>query len=241
MTMFVIWGMVIGGVIGSIINIGAGTLVGASLAVPIVILVFAILMIFWMFKFYFGCLKCYITVIFKIIIAPLEIAAGAFPNSKMGFSTWVWDLIANLAVFPISVLFLVLGNMIIDAVSWTGTAMWVPAIIGGPSLQSGVVGTISLTNVITIGMGLSIVALVSKLPEMIPQFIFMIKPSPWSVAVGESLSTGKFGQFASAAAWQKSHNVLEGIEGNGSIDPRITQAAGFARTLTELTGKAKSN
>lgn len=190
MAPFIVWGIVLGGIIGAFTG-PQNALIGAGLAIPILLLVLAILMLIWMFKFYFGCLKCYVTAIFKIIIAPLEIAAGAFPNSKMGFNTWVWDLIANLAVFPISIIFLVLGNIIIDAVSWTGTTIWVPSIIGGASLQSAVVGGISLTNVISVGIGLSIVALMSKLPEMIPQFIFMIKPSPWQAAIGEGLDMSK--------------------------------------------------
>ncbi|MBP9818173.1 hypothetical protein KBC75_05525, partial [Candidatus Shapirobacteria bacterium] len=211
MAPMIVWGMAIGAIIGSFTVLTA--LGGAALAVPLVLLVILICMLVWMFKFYFGCLKCYITAIFKIIIGPLEIAMGAFPNSKMGFNSWIWDIIANLSVFPISMIFLVLGNLLIDKAS---NGLWQPAILNGLSLQSaitdiGVAGGL-IGNVVSIGIGLSVVALMSKLPEMIPQFIFMIKPTPWEQAVGQSMAgigSAPFNFINNAANVAKSGQVLQ--------------------------------
>jgi len=135
-----------------------------------------------------GCLKAYVTIIFKIVTAPLELAMGAFPNSKMGFGTWVWDLIANLAIFPVSLIFMVVGNMIID---FSKKGMWAPSVISNLSIPSAVVTTIAIGDIISVGIGIALISLIAKLPDMIPEFIFSIKPSPWGKAIGEGLNVSR--------------------------------------------------
>ncbi len=213
--------ILLGGVVGTIITIifsifsviftGGSTLpglvVGLGLGGVLVIILFLIGLIIGIFKFFFGLLKCYATIIFKIIIGPLEIAMGAFPNSKMGFSSWVLDLIANVAVFPMSFIILYLANDIIinillgqGAVTLTQVAklvlgggsvsavansgLWVPSLLGGSILGDG-----SLIAAAAIGVGT--ISLLGKLPEMIPQFVFMLKPSPWGQAIGEATDFSK--------------------------------------------------
>jgi hypothetical protein len=168
----------IGDMAGRVVGGAAGGLIG-GLLVPIIL---CIIVAIWLIKLYFGLLKCYVTLIFKIVLAPLEIGIGAFPNSKIGFSTWILDVAANMAVFPVVGIFLVLLNMIIDAVSANGilsSAVWAPSLISAGGISPSIIGA---------AIGLAGLALVSKLPEMVPQFIFMIKPSPWGQAIGEGLS-----------------------------------------------------
>jgi len=151
-----------------------------------------------MIKFLFGLFKCYATLLFKIIIGPLEIGFGAIPNSKIGFNSWLLDVIANLSVFPISVLFLVISNLIIAQVIWggfsgslnqilqgniTGGGLWTPILLGG-DLTSFALRRFG--GIAAMAIGVSTLLIVSKLPEMIPQFVFMLKPSPWGKAIGES-------------------------------------------------------
>jgi len=191
--------------------------VAGGLVAIIAFLVFTIIVIFNIIKFLLGLFKVYVTLIFSIILAPLQIAMGAFPNSKLNFSSWIMDFVANLAVFPISFLFLFLVNTIIWKIMGAGASstatdiinmlkgqgnglgMWVPGMIGGNLPGSGIV-----TGNITVGaIGLSAIMLLPKLPEMIPQFIFNIKPSPWGTAIGE---------------------------GFAATDPRKTQAYKLAKT-----------
>lgn len=196
------------GVVGGTIGFGA---VGSIIAT----IVLSLIMIVWLIKFLFGIFKAYATLIFKIVIAPLEIAMGSFPGSKVGFSSWIMDIIANLLVFPISFLFIILSNKIVLSILITGgigeipeliinivkgnpisndVGLWAPQILGGGSLAG--------SGLIAVGaISLSTLFLLSKLPEMIPQFIFMIKPSPWGQAIGQvtgqeaakASNTGKFG------------------------------------------------
>ena len=113
------------------------------------------------------------TLLLKIISAPLEIALGAFPNSKMGFSSWFIQTIGYALVFPISLIFLVLLNIILHAVFFN--QVWTPGILQGTIISPYIGGIIGLA-------GLSILA---KLPTLIPEAIFQLKPSPFGKAVGE--------------------------------------------------------
>lgn len=162
---------IIAGVI-SAVTFGAGfpvAVLAGSASFILIFLIILIMILIYTIKFFFGMIKCYINIILKIILAPLEIALGAIPNMKMGFSSWSFNLIANLAVFPISIIFLVLANMIIDA---STKNLWHPPMLGG----SWILGP---------AMGLATLMILSKLPTLIPELIFQIKPSPWGKAIGE--------------------------------------------------------
>jgi hypothetical protein len=232
MGIVLILGGIIGGVLGSLItlHIGVGTLVGIGIGSVLFALIVTIFIISSIIKFLFGLIKCYVTLIIKIITGPLEIGMGAFPNSKMGFSTWLMDVIANAAVFPISLIFLVLVNVIAESSS----GLWAPSIIG-------FTGTF-LPFIIAIG-GLM---LLPKLPEMIPQYVFMLKPSPWGAAIGESFSNNfatksiqKTGQMAWAGAKQVAHDRMAKVAEDDS-----SQEGGFwdkfakvMRTTNNARGK----
>lgn len=160
---------------GLIAGLGFGTtaIIGVVVGAAAFILVFLIILIMilvYTIKFFFGMVKCYITLMLRIILAPLEIGMGAIPNSKMNFSTWIWNVIANLAVFPISLIFLVFVNLIIKSINTSG--LWAPPMLGGSWLLGPAIG-------------LSALMILSKLPSMIPEFIFNIKPTPWGKAIGE--------------------------------------------------------
>jgi hypothetical protein len=187
----------LGGVGGPVVGLFTGQLFG-SVGAILLALILLVLIVVWLFKFLIGLFKCYATLLFKIILAPLEIGFGAFPNSKIGFNSWLMDTVANLAVFPISVLFLVISNMIIANIIWGGFSgslaelqkgnllgggMWTPALLGGDLAQFGLR---SYGGIAAMAVGVSTLLILSKLPEMIPQFIFMLKPSEWGKAIGES-------------------------------------------------------
>lgn len=188
-------GTIISALLGTLLGPGWGNLIGAGLGFVIIALVFGILIIIWMFKFYFGALKCYITIIFKIILAPLEIGMGAFAGSKLNFSTWLLDLVANISVFPITIIFLCVANLIIDATAHTtASTLWTPAILSSSSLQNWIFSFATFRSFVSFGIGIATIGILSKLPEMIPQFIFQIKPSPWGTAIGETYGAiGKMG------------------------------------------------
>lgn len=174
--------------VGDIIGRGVGGVAGGLIGGILIPLVLCIIVAIWLIKLYFGLIKCYVTLIFKIVLGPLEIGAGAFPNAKIGFSSWILDVVSNMAVFPIIGIFLVLLNIVVDAIAGGGagssvgvfsSSVWSPNLISANGVIS--------PSILAACVGLAGLALLSKLPEMVPQFIFMIKPSPWGQAIGQGL------------------------------------------------------
>ena len=240
--------------LGLVTSYTMGGLIHILLVIAIIMILVLLVMIgIWLIKFLFGLFKCYATVLFKIILGPLEIGMGAFPNSKIGFGTWILDVIANLAVFPISFLFLVISNLIIVNIifggtvsTWTeifkgnilGGGMWTPAILGG-DLTSFALRPVG--GIAAMAIGVATLLLLSKLPEMIPQYIFMLKPSPWGTAIGESFTKNAVvgaGKMAWTGAKQYGHNILDETAEDNPDSPK-GHAAGIVRDVLELTGQAK--
>lgn len=178
---------VLGGIVGGIIGgLMAAPILGFAAGALLVTAIFLILILFWIIKLYFGLLKCYVTLIFKIIIGPLEIAMGAFPSAKMGFGSWITDVIANLSVFPITILFMIIANLIIER---TATGLWFPNLLQGSLIGAGVnVASLPGGGVVPIALGLATIMLASQLPALIPQAVFMLKPTAWETAIGKGAS-----------------------------------------------------
>ncbi len=238
-----ILGAIVGGVFSlPIFGVGApvGAILGFGIGAIIITLIIAILILIWLISFFFGLVKCYVQVILKIVTAPLEIGLGAIPGFKGGgFSSWIYGLIANLAVFPISVLFLVLANIIIQLGS--GGRLWQPTLLNG-SLLSGITNAATLTGggLATVAIGLATLMIMSKLPTLIPQAIFAIKPSPWEQAI----NLGKGGELLMATGRQFAHDQLrsrydsqEAVKA-GSADPKAKVGKWVAQGM-ELIGIAK--
>lgn len=225
-------GAAIGAIVGLVVPVGGqviGAGLGAGLGAVLFALIISIILITTLVKFLFGLVKCYISLIIKIVTGPLEIGMGALPNSKIGFGSWLMDIIANISVFPISLIFLILFNVIAQS----SAGLWTPGIIG----ITGVSGLMPL--IISLG-GLM---LLPKLPEMIPEFIFKIKPSPWGKAIGEPLA--KFGQTVEAGTNQAIHNKLNAawdtnIKTGTNQDPR-SRSGKYLGDIMELLGKARSH
>ncbi|MFA5828501.1 MAG: hypothetical protein WC841_04055 [Candidatus Shapirobacteria bacterium] len=235
----------LGGVIGAIVGglAGpAGALTGGTIGAVFMLLVIVIAVMIWQVKFYFGLVKCYVTILFQIITAPFVIGIGAFPNVKTGFSTWLLQLVANISVFPISLLFLVLANIIIDNTRHE-YGIWKPQLLESGGLVGFMVNlaTIPSGGLLPVAVGLASLMLLSKLPDMIPQYIFMIKPSPWGVAIGESTNLSKnpiarfgksfIGNKAATSIADPKTGASRGIVGGlieGTLGPGSAQAASDA-------------
>lgn len=223
---------------GPLMALGGGVLVGGGVSV-LVLLIFLIIIFIKMVQLLFGLIKAYINVLLKIILAPLEIGLGAFPGMKIGFSSWFIQLFAYLMVFPGVLLFLLFVNIIMEKIQ--GGGLWTPPLLGFPPtafFASGLGGS-ALSSLVGIGAFM----LAAKLPDMIPQVIFAIKPSPWGTAIGEPFK--KLGGTANAGLYQGAHNaVTSRYETQEAMVPgsadRPARAGKFVGSILELTGKARS-
>ena len=165
-------GAVVGAVIGGVTTGGVATLGGAAIGAVAISVIVSIIIVFYLFKIIFKLAKCYISILLKIIFGPFELFLGAFPNSKVGFSTWILGIISNLAVFPVTVFFLLIANILMNNISG---GLWAPLLIGGP-----------VVFFLPVVIGLSSIAMLSKIPELVPQAISQAKPSSFGKGIGES-------------------------------------------------------
>lgn len=189
----------------------------APVAIIIVVIILATL-ITWLVKFFFGLFKCYVNILVRIVLAPLEIGLSAFPNSKTNFSSWIINLIANIAVFPVSLIFITIVALIIDSLSQNIGSIWIPNMIN--------------SNIaplfIPLGIFYTSVMILSKLPDLVPQAIFQLKPSPFAQATGEGINVPFVASIKEGT--QKQFSAYVGARA-GQIMPRL-----FPKFFTEPEG-----
>ncbi len=161
---------------GNVTGQAVGWLVGAAGGIVFMVILFIVVAI-WLIKLFFGLLKTYVSIILKIIVAPIEIGMGAIPNSKVGFSSWLIDFISKVAVFPVVLIALVFINYLVEICT---AGLWVPSLLQTTLHGSGLV--------LGAAVGLAGLAMISKLPDLVPQAIFQLKPSAFGKAIGESFS-----------------------------------------------------
>ena len=215
------------GYIFDMIGRGAGGIGGGLIGALLVPIVLCIIVAIWLIKLYFGLLKSYVTLIFTIIFAPLQIGMGAFPNSKTGFSSWLINVVANMAVFPVVGIFLVVLNIVIDAVSVSNVGstggvfikpVWAPSLLSAGGISPSILGA---------AVGIAGLALLSKLPDMVPEFIFMIKPSPWGKAIGQNMDNA-VSSIQKSAPYQAGQTYIKG-KAVGLTGQTLSSAGGIVR------------
>jgi len=147
----------------------------------LLILVINIIIFCMMAKFFFGLAKVYVNILFKVILGPIEIAMGAFPGSKMNFSSWAMSLFANLMVFPVSLGFIIFIHIFQDIAkgsAWVGYELWHPPGLGGygNSTLNLIIGFVGMT-------------ILPAFPTLIPQMITQAKPSPFGQALNQQMAS----------------------------------------------------
>ncbi len=165
-------GALIGGLVGSYVGASVGQPAGALS--PLLYLLFALVLLFGFIRILFMLIMAYVQVILAVILGPVQILMEAIPGSN-GFMSWLTNLLANLAAFPITVIMLVIGDVISQNISG---AMWVPPLIPGGT--EGIIRAI-----IGIGIILSIPSIFNSLKKSLK-----VQPAPISLGVGGAGATG---------------------------------------------------
>ncbi|MCL4390152.1 MAG: hypothetical protein M1484_02655 [Patescibacteria group bacterium] len=146
-------------------------LIGGSIAW----LIFAVAILFVLFKTWWALLGAYGSIILNIIVAPLWLMLDAIPGQNQ-FEAWIRSMLANLLAFP-----LVIGMIFI---AWVLTASdiyqngFVPPLIGG-NTQGAIQAIVGLAILLTIPKTVEIMQQVLKAPQ-----------SKFATAWGEAVSWG---------------------------------------------------
>lgn len=103
------------------------------------IIIFVSLLIV-LFRIWFMLIRAYAQIVIATIAAPLWIAAGLFPGSKLSFGSWFKNILSSLLVFPATVIFFLLAAVVIDAfkvnvssqqVGVNTDTLLIPPLVGG--------------------------------------------------------------------------------------------------------------
>jgi len=116
-------------VLGDILSNILGVLITGLGTIIIFIAILIVLIRLWI-----SLILAYVYVILDVIFAPFFILAGLIPGSSLGLGSWLRDIIANLAVFPMTIAFILLGSYLMKAVSFdspTNGPVLSPPLLGG--------------------------------------------------------------------------------------------------------------
>jgi hypothetical protein len=113
-----------GGIVGELAK------VVTNLTAAIVIL---LVIIFNTFKLFISLLRTYLDLILAIVFAPIVLMMGAIPGRNV-IGPWIKSIVANLAVFPTILLFLILFEILRDSSTFSSTTGgFMPPYFGGYS------------------------------------------------------------------------------------------------------------
>lgn len=82
-------------------------------------------------RLFISLIMAYINIILDVVFAPFWLMAGILPGGSVG--SWFKDLLANLAVFPVAISFLILGSYFVNAFGQDNSrsASMAPPLTGG--------------------------------------------------------------------------------------------------------------
>lgn len=168
-------GSTILGVLGLIIGFGTGTPAGAIGGIllammPLVHLILAIAVLFLFIRLAVFFVSSYIQIIMSLLMAPLQLLTEAFPGSN-AFSSWIKNLAANLAVFPIAAAMFMLSAIFMKfandasaaagALSRDTTSVWTPPFVGLGPLNN----TTSIMSIVSLGILFAIPTVAGSIKE----------------------------------------------------------------------------
>lgn len=158
----------------------------------IVFVIILIAILFALFRTLFMLIMAYVLILIDVIFAPLWIIAGLIPgNNSLGFSAWIRDLVANLSVFPVVYLMLILATLLSNA--FTGQIGFTPPLIGNPLAGSFISAIIGLGILLLMPQAANMVKAAIKAPNLPTQG--MARPLQSSAAVAGALAGGVWGRM----------------------------------------------
>lgn len=144
--------------LGQAIGAAGGAALGSGAPNALVSVIVWLAIVFAYLRILIMLISAYIQIILSVIFSPIQLMLGAIPNND-SFTGWVKNLIANLAVFPITSVMLLIGLILSAIASNSGTNnFWVPPGLTGE--QSG-----GASGIIGLGIALTIPSIANAVKE----------------------------------------------------------------------------
>lgn len=238
---------------GTILNVftsGLGTIVA------VVFLIFAIFLVWNLFKIWWMLVKTQITLIFLIVVGPLQIMLDLIPGQS-GFSGWFRNIIANASVFAVVPIMFILGMIFWrpfgGSTEWgQAGAIWARILewarlnpLG--TVTTGIGGTSSLPNlpfvsgagvIFNLVAGYVILSLTPKVADMIRD-VLKVPAFKYGTAFGEAALpiTAAYKQHAALQEEVRSAQLKAAAEAGDTVAvQRITgqrMRSGVGKTLID--------
>ena len=190
----------VSGLVGDLLGNTAGSLTGGAaglLSQPVAFVIFAVAILFSIFKLFFSLLMSYIQIIIGAILGPLQLMLNAMPGSD-AFSKWFRNLLANAMAFPAAALMLVFAaaltgqtgttwriNQNIGFTTQSGVK-WIPPLIYGENGGSGFVNSGNGLSAVVALFGIGILMLTPKVVDMVKEAI-QAPEFKYGSAIGEAV------------------------------------------------------
>ena len=118
--------------IDSAASIAAGVIGGIIAFLIVIVALFIALVRLWI-----SLIKSMVFIYIDVIFAPLWIMSGVLPGVS-GFGSWIRDVIANLAAFPVAIIMFLIAKVLMDAVLLNPNGVYfMPPLIGNIGSSSG--------------------------------------------------------------------------------------------------------
>jgi len=175
-------GSIIGFLVGGAVTALAATAIAGFIAKVIALLIIAIAVLWSLFKLWFILLEAYIMILVHTVLAPFWIVTGLLPGMQSaGFGAWLREILANLAVFPITIVILLLGRIFIDSFGTSSSVgQFVPPLMG----------SIGSTNAIGALIGIGIIFLLPNAATMTKAMFKAPKIDLGSIGKAVGVGTG---------------------------------------------------
>jgi len=198
-----------------------GELLG-GLATLLTTIVLSVAILIGMFRTFFMLLSTYIQVVLAIIFAPVQIMLNALPGSN-SFTSWLRNLVANLAVFPVVIIIIFLGYGLTNQ-PHGGSGGFLPPQIPG-------VGT---TGAIQALIGIGIIMLLPEAAKAVKEALG-VKESPLGQAVLGNVGKGTIPARRALSGYQESlaaqRQTRELAKALGAPPPAISKKNAFVEGL----------
>lgn len=195
----------------TIVGTTGGDIIGL-LSQPIAFVIFALTLLYAIFKLFFSLLMAYIQIILLAILGPLQLMFNALPGSD-AFSKWFRNLLANAMAFPAAALMLVFaaaltsqsGSGTWEENPWDinpdvgfmgqnikGEVGWIPPLIfgsGGSTGGTGVGDPVNPVNAVMALFGMGILLMTPKVVDMVKEAI-QAPEFKYGSAIGEAVGAG---------------------------------------------------
>lgn len=208
------------GALATLFTLGAFQVTMSAIGMIIGIIV-SIMLLFIVIRAVFTLIKTFVNIILLVIVGPFMILLGAITPASGGMMGWVRNLAANLAVYPVTAVLIMVALIFLDAAFTTTTIggfldapiadefrNLITAMLVGVSIDTSVGITTTWSPPLTLGTGagitwlwlfasMSTISLVPKVSELVKGFVSG-KPFAYGTAVGEAMGPAALGFGAGA-------------------------------------------